>query len=942
MNDPNQRDPYPGGYTTSGADRPHLSHSQQQQRQQQQQPQHVHPPPSAVEPVPPMLSMNTPGSGPASSSAFWRNALYPTSTSGNTNSSGSNNNNNYPPPPPLRAQPAPTNAAKNDMTTSSPTSTYNPSAFSPMARQDLSEPGEPSARRTSNTSAASAAASNRRTRITRACDTCRRKKIKCDVDSVFPCTTCRQYDWECTFNDTAKKRGPPKGYIESLETRLKKMEKLLETIQSDKNEEPDATQGQKRKRDADEGTDESVSPTILQPLSEPPRSAEYEQPAAKRASPDTIDKDMANEQKDSVVRYLGSSSGYYLMRDFLDDNGATAKSDPTATIPKGLKNITFKAPDGEVKLRTMNVDDDDLVLVRDMTAKENESMLRGRLQAKEDPVPRKVIEVLVRSYFDIPASTLPIIRKDQFMDAFDGRTSPPPPSLLVYAMCTYSCFLLPSNSPLFKDLGVERDDVFHELSDRAAEMIRAEYLVPRISTIQALVILCSHPTYSSSSYRNWILAGMAVRMAQDLGLHRSLTSTQGSKDSTEARKRLWYSVYVTDRWCCAVMGRPLAIADSDCDVDLPDPAGAHADEDYTIFVNFAKLSGILGEVLRRVYSPKAKAAGYKSAAMEQTVNKLQSMLTEWFQQLPDDCRITPEDIHMLRTDPHRYANTKKLTQGGALTICYHSVTLLLHRPFIIAEGADADKYAESSQRCINAATLIIDIARVTPTMSIARFGWNSSAYSVFQAALIHVYNCTSSNPQLAASAREYVRISKDECLTALNRDIPYGPPVVPFLEKLIGLLRADPINKETATTAGGDGGDKSGEASPTANPAAPASVQQQTLQPQAQAAKPQTGNQQQRQYSPMSMQQIVSDFEQPKAPAASAASANEPWMYPSGITSQASSVDNGAEPQALSQATWQQLFSSAGAPFTDDTSGFEAQEAWANFLFGNGPTFSMP
>lgn len=174
------------------------------------------------------------------------------------------------------------------------------------------------------------------------------------------------------------------------------MEKLLETIQSDKNEDSDATPRQKRKRDADENTDESDSPTMPQPLSEPSSYAGHEQPSAKRASPDTIDKDMANEQKDSVVRYLGSSSGYYLMRDFLDDNGATGKSDPTATIPKGLKNITFKAPDGEVKLRTMNVDDDDLVLVRDMTAKENESMLRGRLQAKEDPVPRKVVEVLVR------------------------------------------------------------------------------------------------------------------------------------------------------------------------------------------------------------------------------------------------------------------------------------------------------------------------------------------------------------------------------------------------------------------------------------------------------------------------------------------------------------------------------------------------------------------
>ncbi|OAD73453.1 fungal-specific transcription factor, partial [Phycomyces blakesleeanus NRRL 1555(-)] len=74
----------------------------------------------------------------------------------------------------------------------------------------------------------------------------------------------------------------------------------------------------------------------------------------------------------------------------------------------------------------------------------------------------------------------------------------------------------------------------------------------------------------------------------------------------EQRKRLWYSVYVTDRWCCAVMGRPLAIADSDCDIDLPRLYGSTDERknkmDYVLFVNFVKLSGILGEVLRRIYS----------------------------------------------------------------------------------------------------------------------------------------------------------------------------------------------------------------------------------------------------------------------------------------------------------------------------------------------------
>ncbi|PIL26804.1 hypothetical protein GSI_11140 [Ganoderma sinense ZZ0214-1] len=44
------------------------------------------------------------------------------------------------------------------------------------------------------------------------------------------CSNCVSYRLECTYVEAAKKRGPPKGYVESLETRLEKMEKLLNKL----------------------------------------------------------------------------------------------------------------------------------------------------------------------------------------------------------------------------------------------------------------------------------------------------------------------------------------------------------------------------------------------------------------------------------------------------------------------------------------------------------------------------------------------------------------------------------------------------------------------------------------------------------------------------------------------------------------------------------------
>ncbi|KAI8066209.1 uncharacterized protein B0P05DRAFT_209176 [Gilbertella persicaria] len=52
----------------------------------------------------------------------------------------------------------------------------------------------------------------KRIRVSRACDVCRRRKIKCE--NIAPgeaCKNCKASNNECTFKDSAKKRGPPKG-----------------------------------------------------------------------------------------------------------------------------------------------------------------------------------------------------------------------------------------------------------------------------------------------------------------------------------------------------------------------------------------------------------------------------------------------------------------------------------------------------------------------------------------------------------------------------------------------------------------------------------------------------------------------------------------------------------------------------------------------------------
>lgn len=68
----------------------------------------------------------------------------------------------------------------------------------------------------------------KRRRIARACDACRRKKIKCDGRHPL-CSHCIAAKSQCIYTHVEKKRNPPKGakYIEGLENRLERMEHLL-------------------------------------------------------------------------------------------------------------------------------------------------------------------------------------------------------------------------------------------------------------------------------------------------------------------------------------------------------------------------------------------------------------------------------------------------------------------------------------------------------------------------------------------------------------------------------------------------------------------------------------------------------------------------------------------------------------------------------------------
>ena len=118
----------------------------------------------------------------------------------------------------------------------------------------------------------------------------------------------------------------------------------------------------------------------------------------------------------------------------------------------------------------------------------------------------------------------------------------------------------------------------------------------------------------------WITLGLAVRIAQSIGLHveeEGSASRGNAISSGETRRRVWYSIFVLDRLLALQLGRPPSIRDDDFNVELPSrqsdvdlaDQGSPVDVpqqdcvgDY--FVAMVKFSEIISRVYYSLYAPK--------------------------------------------------------------------------------------------------------------------------------------------------------------------------------------------------------------------------------------------------------------------------------------------------------------------------------------------------
>ncbi|TFK66522.1 hypothetical protein BDN72DRAFT_880231 [Pluteus cervinus] len=611
----------------------------------------------------------------------------------------------------------------------------------------------------------------RKKRVAGACDVCKRKKIRCDSGDMpdYKCTNCIQFGHECSHRDVTKHLlvGPAKVYVEGLEQKVERMEKLLSQ----------ALPG------VDFNQDVNVPPVAL------PRN---DLPLMQQFSKLQINPPQS--------RFFGQSSTIQLVQTAMD-----MKSEYTGSTAETKQPLASRRLDnwpGPSRFRTTQL---------------------------ETPIPPPftfpepdLLKSLVDLYFKELSIFSPLLHRPTFDSsvAADLHLRDREFGAVVLLVCALGAKF--SDDPrVFSDISVlegegmsdeEKARVllgscgwrwFEQINLTQAGLLKR----PTLYELQAHALSVLFGQTSEEAHGVWTQTGLAMRMAQDVGAHRKRTKYE-SRAQDELWKRAFWVIACQDRMTSSFKGRPLCLQPEDIDVEFP----AECDDEYwdhidpeqrfkqpvgkpsvmAFFTCYLNLTDILAWAMRAIYSLSRPQLGRFAASMkyseQQSLSDLDSAMNRWMGALPDHLRWNPN-----------HENPIFLAQSATLHAMYYQLQILIHRPFIPSPRDPTPSTYPSLAICTNAARSCFHVLETPSKRNLLPL--STIAMPTFTAAVVLLLNVWSGKRSGVSMhlRREYESVQK--CLDTLRRCEKRWPMAGRLLEILTELASVGDAGTQSSTAS---------------------------------------------------------------------------------------------------------------------------------------------
>ncbi|KAE8135133.1 hypothetical protein BDV38DRAFT_294798 [Aspergillus pseudotamarii] len=490
-----------------------------------------------------------------------------------------------------------------------------------------------------------------RIRVTRACDRCKKRKVRCNGQQ--PCRVCTEASVTCSYNASYSRGRRPA-------VRLTRSRPLAQLTASPLN-----PQGR------DQTASHPGNPDILEEspgvVSQQSASMPLGEPVS-RASPEPA-------QTDLHGHYVGPSSGISFL------SRVQKRLEQSVSFPRSLSVFNFG--DAPLPYRHTDCGAGDpsssyldptfcLLLNRDDTTR-----LVHRYFDFAVPVDRFVHRPTIEQWVDEFYETRGVMR--------DKDAAPAQIAVI------FMIFAIAQEHTSPKLSAVEADTSVRYF--RAANQQLAKEQGPvRLASVQARLCQCLWLLSQSRINHCWSLFGTVARLIFALGLHRNrhASSSSMTRLEIECRRRTFWSAYCLDNYISTALGRPRTFNDKDIDQELPSyvedeevqdrmdvtaPCGGQGLSTMFGPVSYAKLSRILSGVLSDIY-----------AIQPMSITERLSHTTKYMSELKSWRR----DMAGFLDQPSSNAAPLVLIyqrQRNVLNLAYWHTVILTNRPLLLTNFA---------------------------------------------------------------------------------------------------------------------------------------------------------------------------------------------------------------------------------------------------------------
>ncbi|GKZ29800.1 hypothetical protein AbraIFM66950_006550 [Aspergillus brasiliensis] len=489
-------------------------------------------------------------------------------------------------------------------------------------------------------------------KITRACDTCKRKKIRCD--GTLPCKNCAKRKLHCFYN-AKYNRGrpptpPPSTTITEHEARW----------QSDHSKEYSDRQ---HPGPVTHQAPESSNHSRASPEAE--YEAQYSDPTSGLNFLQRAWKKLLTQNDESALYQLNGAGKDQLLTSVGDppfhvDDAVLEDVIPAASTARNLQEFYFETC--VVTYRMFH---------RQVVEGWMEILLNNRQER------RPITHALGNSRTAILLTIMAIasLRREK-----------------IY-------WERPSGDEMS---GLRRSD---QLFTAGMKLTDTETGFPRLESVQVRLIQVLYLLQTARMNKAWYTFGNAFHVTLSLGMHRRrdqrrdfpLPGHAQNYIISECYKRTFWVAYIIDTYLSIVFGRPRLYRDEDIDQDFPDmindedmkPQGPSISDDpgdcyIDALILHAKIAQIIGKVSREVYSISDLPNQDRLAAAQRLCHDLH----EWWASLPP---------HLGTVRPSTLIPSFR-RQAIAMRLAYFHALIHANRPFLLSEEA-----YENIAECLNAA-----------------------------------------------------------------------------------------------------------------------------------------------------------------------------------------------------------------------------------------------